>query len=107
MEQVAYEELAKALLSFIYFNGGKEFKVPPQDTYLPLAKYYEISNEDRIRKRPDGHSGKYWDNRIQWTRQRLINSGSLDGSERGVWRLTPKGVNEASAISQQFLSLKK
>jgi restriction system protein len=31
-------------------------------------------------------------NQVQWARQYLVWEGLLDGSKRGVWTLTPKGV---------------
>lgn len=32
-----------------------------------------------------------WENRVNWARYDLVRSGELDGSERGVWRITQKG----------------
>ena len=32
-----------------------------------------------------------WRNSVQWTRQRLIMKGELDGSVRGIWKITDKG----------------
>jgi len=102
-----YEDMEEPLLCFIYFNGGENFEVSPSDTYEPLADFFELTKEERIRPRPDGYSGSHWQNRVQWTRQRLINQGYLDGSTRGRWRLTDSGIQRASSISSKYISLKK
>lgn len=32
-----------------------------------------------------------WKNRVDWVRFRLVKKGELDGSQRGIWRITEKG----------------
>lgn len=51
--------------------------------------YREITPEDLAGRLKNGVSR--WRNSVQWTRQRLLLKGELDGSVRGVWRITDKG----------------
>ncbi|HPO87641.1 MAG TPA: winged helix-turn-helix domain-containing protein [Candidatus Hydrogenedentes bacterium] len=102
-----YKDMEEPFLCFIYFNGGDNFEVSPSDTYEPLADFFELTEEERTCPRPDGYSGSYWQNRVQWTRQRLINYGYLDGSRRERWRLTDKGIQRASSVSSKYKSLKQ
>ncbi|HEY7119355.1 MAG TPA: restriction endonuclease [Tepidisphaeraceae bacterium] len=37
------------------------------------------------------HGEKKWHNRIQWTRQRLIEAGQMESGGWGLWRITDKG----------------
>lgn len=101
-----YEELADALLAFVYLNGGDEYEVRAGSTYEPLAEFFALSQVERSRPRPDGYSGSDWHNKVQWTRQRLINHGLLYGPQhgfwrRGVWRLTRAGISRASLIAHK------
>jgi restriction system protein len=38
-----------------------------------------------------------WQNRVEWARFKLIQSGELDGSIRGIWRITQKGEERLKA----------
>ncbi|WP_425156200.1 winged helix-turn-helix domain-containing protein [Candidatus Binatus sp.] len=94
------------LLCFIYYNGGSNYSVRPSETYEPLAGFFMLSEEDKRRPRPDGYTGVHWKNYVQWARQRLINHGFLDGSTRGIWRLSPAGVNLASNVAARYTALR-
>ena len=100
-----YDDMEGPLLCYIYFNGGSSYSASPSETYKPLADFFGLSKEERNRPRPDGYSGTQWQNRVQWTRQRLINRDDLDGSIRNVWRLTPQGVRRARRIADRYESL--
>ncbi len=89
------EEMDGPLLCFILLNGGSEHRVSAGSSYEPLANFFKLTENERIQRRPDGHPGLHWHNRVQWTRQRLVNHGYLDGSHHGVWKLTPEGVEHA------------
>ena len=84
MEYPEYEEIAKALLAFIHANGGS---VNPKECYESLADHFKLSLTDRNMARKDGRAGRQWDNRVQWTRQRLVNRGSVDERQRGLWKI--------------------
>ena len=102
-----YEDMDEPLLCFILLNGGHDHKVATNSTYEPLADFFGLAREERVRQRYDGRGGSQWHNRIQWARQRLINHGLLDGSERGFWKLTPEGLERAKRVANRYASLKQ
>ena len=93
-----YEQMADALLWYIYSNGGTSYSLRPKMIYEALADLLNIDERDRRKPRTDGYSGTQWENRAQWTRQKLINEGKLDGRTRGVWQLTQKSILHASRV---------
>jgi len=98
-----YEQMADALLYIIYINGKKQsFSLAPKQIYEPMADLFDLTYAERNEPRPDGYSGSHWQNRVQWTRQKLINEGYLDGGIRGIWRLTEQGINRASKLKNNF-----
>lgn len=82
------------LLHLIYTLGGE---VSPADTFKPLADYFKLSDKERNQILPSGLSRK-WDNRVQWARLALIHRGFLDGSVRGIWKITPAGKKELARV---------
>ena len=102
-----YNDMEEPLLCFILLNGGSNHKVIVRATYEPLADFFGLTREERLRQRYDGRGGSQWHNRVQWTRQRLINQGYLDGEERGFWKLTPDGIQRANRVANKYASLKQ
>ena len=100
-----YEELADALLCFIYRYGGGKYQVRANETYGPLANFFYLTHEEKTRSRLDGYSGSLWENRIQWTRQRLINKGYAEKREYEIWGLTDEGVQCARSIVNSYRNL--
>ena len=94
-----YEDLASALLCFIHKHGGYTFQVRSSDAYQPLANHFGLSQAERMTPRPDGRSGTHWANRVQWTRQLLINHGYAESRGHGIWGLTELGIQRARSIS--------
>jgi restriction system protein len=45
---------------------------------------------------PSSPSTFRWHNLVQWSRQKLVEKGEIDGSTRGVWKLTPRGRARAT-----------
>jgi restriction endonuclease Mrr len=60
-----------------------------------MAKTLGLTPQQKFAKTSDQRT-TVWKNRIQWVRQHLITKGELDGSERGVWKLTPQGRARAA-----------
>lgn len=60
-----------------------------------VAAFPEITDEELAEPQASGKGSKL-ENRIRWARQDLVISGHIDGSERGVWKLSPLG--EAAAL---------
>lgn len=103
MQIPEYEQMTDALLYYIYMKGGTSYSLPPKHIYGPLADFFGLSESERKEPRPDGYSGSYWENRVQWTRQKLINEGDLDPkSARGVWRLSEQGISHAAKLKSKF-----
>jgi len=97
-----YEQLADALLCFIFQKGGTTYSLTPKQIYDPLADFFGLDESERKKPRDDGYPGLQWQNRVQWTRQLLINKGYLDGHVRGVWQLTEQGIHHASSLEISF-----
>jgi restriction endonuclease Mrr len=101
-----HEEIVDPLLSFIFLNGGPKHEVPAADVYQPLAAFFGLTKTEQTQPRKDGHSGRQWDNQLQWARQRLINRGLAESGGHGIWRLTAAGVRRAIEISSNYPSFK-
>jgi restriction endonuclease Mrr len=102
-----YEALADALLCFIFLNGCEKHQVRAYETYDPLADFFGLTHEERSSPRPDGYGGRHWLNLVQWTRQKLINEGYVEGRGRGIWGLTAKGVQRAQSVAGAYGELEK
>jgi hypothetical protein len=98
MSYPEYETLADALLIYIFQHGGNTYECNASDTYEPLADIFGLSHTERTAPRADGHSGRQWENLVQWTRQRLINDGYAESRSWGVWGLTSRGVSRARSL---------
>ncbi len=87
-------------------------RAKPKNIYPRVAEAFpDLTEEDRNARLPSSPSTFKWHNLVQWVRQGLVESGHLDGSTRGVWRLTPKGKARlsggqlAAEKQQSFASL--
>jgi restriction system protein len=65
----------------------------PKQIYPLVTKAFEhqLTEEDLAAKLPSSPSTFKWHNLVQWSRQALIDRGEIDGSTRGLWRLTANG----------------
>jgi restriction system protein len=61
----------------------------PSEVREQVARDLNLSDEALAETIPSGQSR--FDNKVNWARFYLTKAGLIDGSERGVWRLTPKG----------------
>jgi restriction system protein len=65
----------------------------PADIYLRVSEHFpQITPEDLEIRTKSNSSIKLWSNRVQWARQTLVDNGEIDGSERGVWKITSAGL---------------
>jgi len=81
------------LLEVLIEIGGQG---QPREIYpLVEKKFPSIGVEDLFQTLPSG--ANRWTNRIQWVRQRLVLSGDMSGSIRGIWAITDKGRKRAQA----------
>lgn len=76
------------LLRVIADAGGE---LPLQEAVARVAAFFpKLTDRDKQLKLPSG-KGSLFVNRVQWTRQRLVQRGSLYREPRGQWRITPQG----------------
>jgi restriction system protein len=77
------------LLKVLAQLGGE---ARPQDVYPKVAEYFQqLTKEDLEERLPSSPSTVKWWNLVQWARQRLVEGGEIDGSTRGVWKITNRG----------------
>lgn len=90
------------LLQVIAELGGE---ARPKDTYPRVATHFpELTPEELSRRTESKPSVKKWNNMVQWTRQGLIDKGEIDGSIRGLWKITPLGESRLKDSGAAFSS---
>lgn len=83
-------EVEVPLLKVLAELGGEG---KPSEIYPLVAKHFSnLTPEEQEERLENFPSTKKWNNLVQWVRQRLVEVGQLDGSQRGVWRLTSSGA---------------
>jgi len=76
------------LLQVLNELGGEGI---PKEIYPRVtAKFPDLTEDDRNETVWKGKNNK-WTNRIQWTRQDLIDAGDMESPKRGVWAITEQG----------------
>jgi len=82
-------ELELPLLSVIAELGGE---AKPKDTYDRVAQYFpQLTEDDLVRKVEKFPAINKWQNKVQRARRALIKLGQVDGSVRGIWKITDQG----------------
>jgi restriction system protein len=82
-------EVEIPLLDAIAELGGE---ARPRDVYPLVAKRFPLLTPEEQEERLENYpSTRKWTNLVQWVRQSLVERGEIDGSQRGVWRLTSAG----------------
>jgi len=83
-------EVEVPLLKVLADLGGEG---KPREIYPLVAGHFpSLTPEEQEERLENFPSTRKWNNLVQWVRQRLVELGQIDGSERGVWRLTPSGI---------------
>src|SRR5688572_22847019 len=86
-------EVRPILLQVLAELGGR---ARTSDIYPLVTRHVpDITTEDLAGVLSDGRTPRCR-NRIQCARQDLVLAGVIDPSERGVWKLTPKGQELAT-----------
>ncbi len=82
------ESIQLPLLRAIADAGGE---LPSKAAVSRVAAFFpELTEHDMNLKLPSGY-GLLFPNRVQWSRQRLVQLGYLYREPRGVWRITAQG----------------
>ena len=90
-------EIELPLLKTLQELGGK---AEPKELYPKLAEIFpQLTEEDLTARLPSSPSTFRWHNLVQWSRQKLVEKGELDGSTRGVWKLTARGRARATGAT--------
>jgi hypothetical protein len=95
--------IPETLMMFIRLRGGEHAAINSASVYVPLADYYELSEEARQLSTGDYYmgpvkAGRAWDSEVNVAVKELKKDGYLvssTGSGKSVWRLTPHGVERA------------
>ena len=89
------KDIELPLLQEIEAAGGE---AKPADLYAKVARHFpQLTLADQKVRHP--RSGLLiWTNRVQWSRQHLVNKGEIDASTRGIWKITEKGRARIEAI---------
>lgn len=95
-------EIEVPLLNALVEFGGQ---ARPRDVYPVVARSFPTLTAEEQEERLENYpSTRKWSNMVQWARQRLVDAGELDGSQRGVWKITAAGrarlEAEQSAVKQ-------
>ena len=80
-------EIEMPLLDVLTRLGGK---ARPRDLYPILTELFAQITPDDLAERLS-HGESKWHNRIQWVRQRLVESGDVESGGHGIWMVTAKG----------------
>ena len=82
------ESIRLPLLRVIADAGGE---LTLQEAVMRVADFFpELTEQDKQLRLPSG-KGFLFTNRVQWTRQKLVELGHLYREPRGLWRITPQG----------------
>jgi restriction system protein len=90
------EPVAVPLLEALVELGGE---AKPRDVYPLVTKSFPQITPEELEARFENYpSTRKWSNLIQWVRQRLVDQQQVDGSQRGVWRITQAGRDRLSGM---------
>jgi restriction system protein len=90
-------EIEVPLLDALVELGGEG---RPRDIYPLVAKRFpQLTPEEQEERLENYPSTRKWSNLVQWIRQRLVDLGQIDGSQRGIWKITPAGRARIEAPS--------
>jgi hypothetical protein len=83
------KEMEEALLNALYEAGGK---AGVSKIYGLLTDKFStlLTHEDLTKINKSGDNT--WRNKVRWLRENLIPKGELIGVSKGIWGITPKGI---------------
>src|SRR5262245_13461766 len=77
------------LLQVVAEAGGS---AKPKDIYPVLAtRFPALTAEEQEQRLESTPSVRKWWNLVQWVRQHLVETGEIDGTTPGIWKLTDAG----------------
>ena len=95
-------EIEVPLLEALVEFGGE---ARPRDIYPLVAKRFpHLTPEEQEERLENYPSTRKWSNLVQWIRQRLVDLGQIDGSQRGIWKITAVGRARLQAEASSALA---
>jgi restriction system protein len=94
--------MSKSLLKALAEAGGS---AKPREVYARVAaRFPNLTVEEQELRLESSPGTRKWWNLVQWVRQHLVESGEIDGSTRGLWKLTDAGRARLNTLnsSQSF-----
>jgi restriction system protein len=91
-------EVELPLLRALEACGGE---ARPRDIYPVVASSFGLTPDEQEERLESSPSTRKWSNLVQWVRQRLVELEQIDGSQRGVWRLTALGSERLARSNAQ------
>ena len=86
---IPMEESIQLPLLRVIADAGDELTL--KEAVAGAAAFFpQLTEQDKQLRLPSG-KGFLFTNRVQWTRQRLVELGHLYREPRGLWRITPHG----------------
>ncbi len=89
-------EIHPVLLRVLLELGGR---ARPREAIPKVISAFPAITAEELGEPQASGKGSKLNNRIQWARQDLVYSGHIDGSERGVWKLTALGETAAQTAA--------
>ena len=91
-------DIIMPLLNEIYSRGGStrplQYDKNGKTVYDMVADFFNLSEDDRTEILiEDAPPRPRWRNKVQWARAIAIERGYLDGSIKGIWKITDEGIN--------------
>ena len=92
----SHKEIEIPLLQALVEMGGYG---KTRDTYSLVTKRFpQLTEKDLAEKLKSGQNR--WTNRIQWVHHGLSKKGETLFGDRGIWHITPKGIDRLKAINE-------
>lgn len=86
---IPVEESIRLPLLRVIVDAGGELTL--RNAVTNVATFFpQLTEQDKQLRLPSG-KGILFTNRVQWTRQKLVELGHLYREPRGLWRITPQG----------------
>jgi DNA-binding PadR family transcriptional regulator len=101
-----YTDVGTLLLAELNRRGGEarpsDKDAQGRNVYEALADSFDLSSEAREFKiYEDGKGRPKWENVVRWARNDLVKEKKLDGSQRGIWKLTEAGREELAEVEAE------
>jgi len=81
--------------------------IPTQDAYNALADIFKLSLEERRALIGVETYENAWENECRFAKRHLVDQGYVISQSRGVWAITPKGLDAVKNRGAKYSSLSR